>query len=169
MNWTVETLTEKCKEVCARADIPFTIPVQINGRLTRTLGRFMYTMNQKTELLTPVRIEFSRQLLQTATDASIISVIEHECAHYLVAVKTGMQHGHDKVFQAACALIGCTNDKPRTQVERTVAVRSKYEVWCDVCHEVVGEYARWCKTLENIDYCTCNKCKQSKLKVIQNW
>ena len=169
MNWTVEALTEKCKEVCARADIPFTIPVQINGRLTRTLGRFMYTMNQKTELLTPVRIEFSRQLLQTATDASIISVIEHECAHYLVAVKTGVQHGHDKVFQAACALIGCTNDKPKTQVERTVAVRSKYEVWCDVCHEVVGEYARWCKTLENIDYCTCNRCKQSKLKVIQNW
>lgn len=167
--WTVNQITKYCEELCGRAGYAFDIPVTVNARLTRTLGRFMYSHNRVTELITPVRIEISKQLLETASDASVRSVIEHECAHYLVARQTGVQHGHDKVFQAACALIGCENDKPTTEVERVVDVRSKYEVHCDVCNEVVGEYSRWCKTLSLIDHCTCNKCKQSKLRIVQNW
>ena len=69
MAWTVERITELCKEYCGRCGIKFNSPVVINGRLTRTLGRCFYEkygLNWE-----PIKIEISRQLLETATDKSI--------------------------------------------------------------------------------------------------
>ena len=108
MAWTVERITELCKEYCGRCGIKFNSPVVINGRLTRTLGRCFYErcgLNWN-----PVKIEISRQLLETATDESIEAVIAHECAHYVSCAITHENHGHDSTFRFYCEKIGTTND-----------------------------------------------------------
>ena len=37
-----QDITKICKEICEKAGYNFTIPVKINKRLTRTLGRVTY-------------------------------------------------------------------------------------------------------------------------------
>ena len=108
MAWTVERITELCKEYCGRCGIKFNSPVVINSRLTRTLGRCFYEGHGS--VWNPVKIEISRQLLKTATDESIEAVIAHECAHYVSCAITHENHGHDSTFRFYCEKIGTTND-----------------------------------------------------------
>ena len=108
MAWTVERITELCVEYCDRCNIKFNSPVVINGRLTRTLGRCFYEGHGS--VWNPVKIEISRQLLETATDESIEAVIAHECAHYVSCAITHENHGHDSTFRFYCKKIGTTND-----------------------------------------------------------
>ncbi len=108
MAWTVERITELCVEYCDRCNIKFNSPVVINGRLTRTLGRCFYEGHGS--VWNPVKIEISRQLLETATDKSIEAVIAHECAHYVSCAITHENHGHDSTFRFYCEKIGTTND-----------------------------------------------------------
>ena len=147
----------------------FDIPVSINGRLTRTLGRVIQHVNDGFCL--SERMEFSRQFLETSTDASIKDVIAHEWAHYYATKSTGEHHGHDAYFKKVCAMIGCTNDKTVTKVERTVSESKlfKYQVWCPTCQEYIAGLSRMCNSLRHIDQCTCKKCKQGGLSYVQNW
>lgn len=108
MAWTVERITELCVEYCDRCNIKFNSPVVINDRLTRTLGRCFYEGHGS--VWNPVKIEISRQLLETATDESIEAVIAHECAHYVSCAITHENHGHDSTFRFYCEKIGTTND-----------------------------------------------------------
>ena len=77
-------------------------PIVLNGRLSRTLGRVI--MNMDGGRVKPVKMEFSKEFLNTSTDASIVSVIGHEWAHYYVTKTTGVNHKHDEEFKKACAL-----------------------------------------------------------------
>lgn len=165
--WTIEKITEYCKEVCGNANVEFSIPVSINGRLTRTLGRVHSTRNVN-GYVTPQRMEFSRQFLETSSDESIRQVIKHECAHFIVAATTHESHGHDAVFKKVCAEIGCEADKTSTEVERVVEIKDKYEVFCPNCGKI-GGFSRMCKTIKNIKDCTCGKCNSNVLTVVQNW
>jgi predicted SprT family Zn-dependent metalloprotease len=163
-------IKEYCRKAFEKAGYDFNaenIEIRINGRLTRTLGRCFTEI--RAGVAYPTKIEFSRQLLETSVDDSIIAVIEHECCHALVALETGERHGHDAVFKRMCARIGCTNDGTSTHVERTVADSEiyKYSVYCDKCGFVAG-YNRMCKTLRELDYCTCKQCGGHKLFYIQN-
>ena len=167
--WTITDIEKICKEYCGKVGIKFTIPVVVNGRLTRTLGCVRYLRNRTTGYVTAQQMDISRQLLETASEESIKAVIAHEVAHFIVIQETHESHGHDATFKRACARIGCENDKPSTEVERVVAVQSKYEVWCDTCNDIVGHFSRKCKTIDNIAHCTCNRCKKSNLRVVQNW
>lgn len=169
MMLTVKDIEKICQKFSDMVGDEFDLPVVINGRLTRTLGRVCTLVNTRTGYVTLQRMEISKQLLETATEDSIESVIGHEWAHYYVAKTTHERHGHDEVFKATCARIGIANDKATTHVDRIVEVRSKYEVWCDTCGEMIGQFSRRCKTIDNIQYCSCNKCKQSGLRVVQNW
>jgi len=166
---TVKDIEKICQEFSEMVGDEFDLPVSINGRLTRTLGRVCSLVNTQTGYVTLQRMEISKQLLETASEESIRSVIGHEWAHYIVAKTTHERHGHDALFKSWCARIGVENDKATTEVDRVVEVRSKYEVHCDVCETMVATYSRWCKTLDVLDRCTCNKCKQSKLRLVQNW
>lgn len=157
---TVEQIRKHCIDAFRKDNLDFdhfNLPIAINGRLTQTLGRCFYT--RKNGVLEPSKLEFSRQFLETSTDECIISVIYHECAHALTALRTGEPHGHDAVFKATCARIGCTNDGAKTTVERTVEKETlyKYIVICPKCG-VLGGYNRMCKTLREISQCRCKDC-----------
>ena len=167
--FTLEMIKDELNKLSNSVGDTFNIPVSINSRLTRTLGRVMqYKQGKK---CWSDRMEFSKQFLETSTDESIISVIQHEWAHYYVTKITGENHGHDAEFKRACAMIGCENDKTQTKVERIVAEESlsKYVVYCPTCGEVIGGFSRMCATLKNLDQCTCKRCGGGNLYYEQNW
>lgn len=140
-------------------------PILLNGRLTRCLGRVSYFGDEIT------KVEFSKSLLETATDESIASIIAHEAAHFIAFCETGINHGHDSTFKAICKRIGCKNDTMYTKVERTVETKSvyKYQVYCATCEDFVGNYNRMSKTLKMLEYCHCGRCGGKELSLVQNW
>ena len=165
---TEKDLTKMCKDICAGAGYDFTIPVKINKRLTRTLGRVSWIRTNGRVRST--LMEFSYQLLATATLDSIKDIVAHECAHYLVNEETHESHGHDAVFKEMCARIGCVNDGtichslqrsvPETQVY-------KYFVICKDCGKIVGKYHRAGKLVQNPECYSC-KCG-GDLEVVKNF
>lgn len=146
------------------------VPIEINGRLTRAMGRVKFRRDGYADYgYSPIKIEFARRLVENASDDDVIQVIKHEYAHYYILMMTGINHGHDEVFKCKCAEIGCTHDKPANYVENFDKAESKYEVWCDDCQEIIGRYARKCKTINEIQFCSCGKCHGNNLRVVQNW
>ena len=169
MGYDLNRLKKEFAEVCEEAGEKVTIPVKINGRLTRTLGRVNAVVTAATGECTATQMEFSKQLLETSTDKSIRDVLLHETAHYIAIMRSGKFHGHDSYFKSICAEIGATHDGVFINVDRVVEVKEKYEIFCDTCNLKVGGYNRMCKTIQHIDKCTCNKCNTSNLRVVQNW
>lgn len=169
MSYDLNRIKLEMKEVCKKANVEFNIPVRLNGRLTRTLGRVHQEYNNG--VWEPVSVEFSKQLLETASDKSIRDVLLHETAHVIATIRTGESCGHNSYFKAVCAEIGTTNDTTTTKVERTVASKElyKYEIFCPTCNESISGFSRKCKTIDNIGFCTCKRCGKGGLKVIQNW
>ena len=155
---TEKDLVKMCEEICAKANREFTIPVKINKRLTRTLGRVIWV---KTNGITrSTLMEISYQLLATATEEAIYAVVAHECAHYLVTEETHENHGHDAVFKAMCARIGCTNSKAVYRgLDRNVGEEKiyKYFVTCKNCGSIVGKYHRAGKLVQHPELYRC-KC-----------
>ena len=162
--WTIERIIAELNKLsCADGLGEIAVPVVINGRLKRTLGRVTFMSG----VCVPTKIEFSKILIETGRDEDIINVIKHEYAHYYLLEATHVDHGHDAVFKRKCAEIGCTHDHTQNHVEMTA--KYKYEVWCEDCDVCIGAYSRKCKTLDNIKFCTCGRCHGGNLKVIQNW
>lgn len=171
MSYDFTRLQLEFKEVCRNAGCPCTVPIKLNGRLTRTLGRVTYNRIPSSDSYIPSLVEFSKQLLETASDKSIKDVIYHEAAHYIVTSRTKEHHGHDSLFKAVCAEIGTSNDTPVTKVERTVSSDKlyKYVVFCENCHKMIGGYQRKCATINHLSSCSCRICRKGNLKLIQNW
>ena len=145
----------------------YDIQVKINPRLTSTLGRCKSQyVNGKCK---PYMLEFSKQMLETASEKTILDVIDHECAHALVTLETGENQGHNKIFKAMCAKIGTTSDGTKTKVELEVPEEQlyKYFVICKDCGKIVGKYHKAGKVVKETNHYRCN-CGGS-LNVVQNF
>lgn len=162
---TEKDLTIRCKEICESVGYNFNIPVKINKRLTRTLGRVLFLLQGNYTI--PQSMEFSYKLLETGESETIEEVIKHECAHYLVHVETHKNHGHDKVFKEMCARINCSFDTTSTHVAAYTDNTYKYIVTCNSCKKIVGKYYRAGKIVKYPSNYRC-KCGGS-LVVAQNW
>jgi predicted SprT family Zn-dependent metalloprotease len=167
--FTLEDIKKELNKLSAMVGDEFDIPVALNGRLTRTLGRVHSECTNG--VWYPVRMEFSKQFLETSTEECVISVIQHEWAHYYVTKSTHESHGHDATFKAVCARIGCENDGTKTRVERTVAESTvyKYQIWCPTCKKYISGLNRMCKSLREIQNYECKVCGNAGLSYVQNW
>lgn len=160
----LKDIKNRLNELSASRNDTFSIPVSINGRLTRTLGRVMYA--SRDGVTYPTRMEFSRNMLETVVERDIESVIAHEWAHYYITKMTGKSHGHDADFKALCAEIGCCGTTS-IKVERTVERKSKYILYCKECGQLVAEYSRKCKTVDTYELYT-SKCCNAGLRLENN-
>lgn|SRR5699024_1734923 len=59
------------------------VPVKINGRLSRTLGQFVYNKREKK----PISIEMSKKYLVNGKLEDIKSTLRHEAIHYALFVQ----------------------------------------------------------------------------------
>jgi predicted SprT family Zn-dependent metalloprotease len=167
--WTVERITEVCKRYAAKVNDDFTIPVSINSRLTKTLGRVNIYRNGYGECILD-SMEFSKSFLETSTDEDIEAVIGHEVAHYLVTKITHIDHQHDEYFVNMCLRIGCNNYTRSIKVERIVPEEAlyKYTIYCPNCG-CIGGKTRRCQLLKHITECSCKKCGSQSLFYKTNW
>ena len=165
--WTKAKVINELNKLCMKDGIGIVnVPVEINGRLTRTLGRVKF-MDYGEGHCHPTKIEFSKQLLDFSDDDSIINVIKHEYVHYYLLVETGTNHGHNAIFKKKCAEIGCAHDQTQNEINTTA--KSKYEIWCPDCNKMIATRARKCKLVTYPENYRCGECKNNNLKVIQNW
>lgn len=155
--YSITAVEKIISDVCKKAGTALTVPVTVNGRLTRTLGRVLSDSADGGKTWNPAKIEFSKQLLETASEESIKQIILHETAHYIVEMRTHEDHGHDEYFKAVCAEIGCTADKTKAKVDRVKAIQYKYDVRCKNCGGV-WHYNRAGKVIQNIGYYSCGEC-----------
>ncbi|MER2008825.1 MAG: SprT-like domain-containing protein [Psychrobacillus sp.] len=86
----VKTIEIQLKDMCEyfvqnAYGVELDIPVLINNRLKRSLGRFIEKAGKA------YRIEFSGMLLTNGTEEQIMSVLKHECIHYAL-FKLGRNH-----------------------------------------------------------------------------
>jgi len=165
--YDIDRVKKEFYEACRKGGMTRKIPISFNGRLTRTHARVI--SDWKGNDLIPNRAEFSKQLIETATDDSIHQVILHEAAHAIVTELTREPHGHDAVFKRMCGKLDCSLDRASGEVERHTEVKNKYDIYCDSCKEVIGGFSRMCRTVREVKYCTCKRCGKSNLRVIQNW
>ena len=159
---TLEEIMEELYRLSNLLNVNFRLPVRINNRLTRTLGRVCFTDG------TPYVMEFSGPMLKTCSKDSIIQVIRHEWAHWYCWIETGKIHGHDAFFRNVCRKINCTHERSQNTVEKLVGAKpiTKYTVSCS-CGKT-WDYARMCNTIKHINYCYCPSCG-GKLSLKQNW
>lgn len=175
MSWTIDRIKGELQKLCAADHIVLDVPVNINSRITRTLGRVKY--NYYNGAYYPTAIEFSQKFLVNSTDNDIINVIKHEYVHFfLLAIEPCEKPGHDAAFKRKCAEIGCTHIHAQNHLESYAAdtaieakAKTKYEVWCADCDEMIATYSRKCKTINNLSSCKCAKCGSRNLSLIQNW
>ncbi len=155
---------DKFAAVVAEAGHKCTVPVNINSRLSSTLGRVRFKMNRITEITTAVNVEFSKRYILEASDNELDDVIKHEAAHLIAFYRTGKSHGHDSLFKDICAELGTKSDM--CYVKNDVNAQTKYTVKCKDCGDV-GHYSKMCPTLRNLkDYkCQCG----NPLTYTQNW
>lgn len=167
MIMTKDEIVNILTDIFAGQNQEFHLPVVINARLTRTLGRVF--SQWRGGRYVPTRIEFSKQMLETCDRESVEAVIKHEAAHALVTLETGEDHGHDAVFKAMCARVGTTNDGTTTAVNRTVADKAifKYTGRCKCCGAIVGQWHRAGQIVKHPDWYHC-KCG-GDIEITQNW
>lgn len=79
------------------------------------------------------RIELSRYFITANDEDTVRDVILHEIAHALV----GQGHGHDSVWKAKAASIGC---ETKCQKEVTINAPCKYKLVCPNCGREVPVY-----------------------------
>ena len=167
---TVNEISTKCAETFKKVNLEFkNIEVNINGRLTATLGRCCYI--RICGKVAPTKIEISKKLLETGTPHMIEEVIKHECAHAIACIETGEKQGHNGYFKSVCKRIGTDNDTCACKTtERTVSDNKvyKYIVCCKCCGKVVGKYYRAGKVVKYPTNYTSTCCKAG-LSVTQNY
>lgn len=169
--FTIEQVKAELEELSGMVQDEFNIPVRVNGRLTRTLGR---VMSKGSDLMgwTPEYMEFSKQFLESASENDILETIKHEWCHYYITKTTRESHGHDYAFQSLCDRVSCTHSRPSTKVtyNKPAEELSKYTVYCKHCGDrLVAQYSRMNKTLKQLPLCTCKHCGTSTLYYKQNW
>ena len=150
-------------EACRKAGVVNKYPVKINGRLTATLGRVRW-MHENAKI-TPIDIEFSKLMIETASDFTIRETILHEAAHLIVIERTGVDHGHDAYFKSVCAELGTGADGCHASIETTRSIGYKYSLVCPRCG-VIGGYSRKCKTVEHPEWYKC-KCGNTNLRIVE--
>ena len=166
---TTQEIYNECVKIFSSVDLEFNnIEIKINGRLTKTLGRCCYEVQGSK--LTPIRLEFSRLVIEKGDSKLIEDVIKHECAHAIATIETGEKQSHNMYFKSVCARIGTTNDTPSTVAKYNAgdAEIYKYIINCEKCKKVVGKYHRAGNVVKMTPYYRCSNCGGS-LKVTQNF
>jgi SprT-like protein len=104
------------------------IKVEINGRLGRSLGRFVHTRKIKRSM----RIEISRKLLEDASKQHIVQVVLHEAIHHILYELDKPYRDGDPYFENELTKQGSLHTG-------VIGVKMEREVYtCAVCEKVVA-------------------------------
>jgi SprT-like protein len=127
--------------------LELTVPVEVNGRLKSTYGRFVYQPRGRQ----PLRIEMGKNYIEHQEWKTIYETLKHECIHYALFV-LGKPHrdGHP-VFEAEL-------QKHDSHSTGTVQYRGKVvQYGCPCCNAVFTKKRRYKNN--GLGY-RCRKCQE---------
>lgn len=123
--------------------IKLDIPIELNGRLKVTMGRF-HSLNGE-----PIKIDISKMLVEHNGLKEILDVLHHELVHYVLC-KTGQPYDDaDKEFIDICNRLDISQNG---QVDGHIHYKLKYKVYTCSCNKRF-------KSLRKLDRYRCSKCK----------
>jgi SprT-like protein len=97
------------------------IPVEINSRLSTTLGFFIYDKKSRD----PIKLEFSKKFLTNGSTLDKIKVIKHECIHYALFIQNKPHKDGDEYFESELLKHGSIpTDTVIFKIEKNVRVYS---------------------------------------------
>jgi SprT-like protein len=106
------------------------VPVTWNGRLTRSMGRFLYSTKGKGR--TPQGIELSKYAAQFINRDIFISVLLHELCHYHLFIQGKPFDDHHPVFEKELERVGAISTN-------TVQIPQKsFQLYCSKCNKSIG-------------------------------
>lgn len=107
-------------------DLELTIPIEANGRLTRSMGRLAIVRNMNTNERKALRIELSKRLLTYGTEEEILDVLSHELVHYAL-LKLG------KPFMDGQACFENTLKKLGVSATETISLKQPHHAYKCKC------------------------------------
>jgi len=134
---------------------PIGIPVEWNGRLTRSMGRFVYRVKGKQR--EPLKIEMSKHAAQFIDREIFIAVLLHELCHFHLFCKGQPYHDHHPHFERELLRVGAISTN-------TVRLPEKvFQLHCTKCGQNLGMVKRM-----NPDRYR-STCCQAKIKKVEKW
>jgi SprT-like protein len=131
-NELLRDLANKLSQRFWQKDCP--IPVVWNGRLSKAMGRFLFSHKGKKHL--PLRIEMSKHAAQFLTDDLFNAVLLHELCHYHLFVLGMPCDDHHPVFEKELRRVGAISTN-------TVQIPQKgFQLFCSQCKKSIGTRTR---------------------------
>lgn len=166
--WTVETIKSEIKSFINYAneivgDIPSAkdVPVEIDGRMTKTLGYFQFEQSRKTGKIVPCKFKFAKKLFEYYNRKDIIDTIKHEVIHYIVTLRYQKDMQHNEVFKQFCRVLG-VNDaqyfkaKPIKPIPK---IEPRYIIKCKNCGAIAKRKKMGDdRAFEILANCRCGNC-----------
>lgn len=103
-------------------DIEINIPIEINNKLKKTLGRYIYERSKG--LIIPIGIELSGEMIKNAEKEIIVHILKHEVCHYVLSMKTKKFLDGDEEFESELQRIGAPSSK---------MIEVQYLTYCSSC------------------------------------
>lgn len=85
------------------------VPISINGRLTRSLGRFLSYRNRRTGQESATGIELSKALYESRDKKKILDILKHELVHYALLEKGLPNNDGDPYFENTLKRLGVSS------------------------------------------------------------
>lgn len=169
--WTVDAIKAEIESFIEYAneivgDIPSAkdVPVEIDGRLSKTMAYFMWeTVDGK---LVPNKFKFAKNLFLDYNKEQIIDTIKHEIVHYIVNLRYQKNMGHNETFLQFCKILGVSQEIYFKESPNKVVVPPRYNIKCGDCGAIIlRKKMGQDRALEILTDCQCGRCK-SKFKFI---
>lgn len=84
------------------------IPITLNGRLTRAMGRFLVMRNRRTNEARAIGIELNKTLYEHNSMDVVLDTLKHELVHYALFSKGLPYSDGDYVFESTLKRLGVT-------------------------------------------------------------
>lgn len=106
------------------------IPVVWNGRLSRSIGRFLYRSQWKQRH--PIKIEMSKHAIPFIDKNVFDAMLLHELCHYFLYIEGLPFHDRDARFKEELTRVGA-------MPTRSIHIPQKnYELYCQQCQQPLG-------------------------------
>lgn len=162
MDMELKEIEALVREVCAEQGFTLDIPVKMNGRLSRTLGRVKYSVNSLGVHATVMEFNTKYFSNPNVKPVNKRQTILHETAHYLAYKADGQAHAHDEEFRYWCLIIGCVATgeyitDENGEIVENVKIEYKYDCRCSACNTHLRYYKRRPSRIDNKVSGCCHK------------
>ena len=134
--YNVHQLTGYAKKFLKETyNLELIVPIELNGRMSKTCGWFKHTRNRVTGEGKPVKIEMNRFFVENNDPITVLDVLRHELVHYALYIQKKPHKDGHPTFERELKRLGIVSQNTIDKYEiKTKPVRvSRYQ--CDKCNK----------------------------------